>query len=689
MGFEIFNINIIPLLFEKVIKMKKKITILAIDEDVSKFFKKELERIFSNLFIIDYRNPEMDVVPSVNDTDLILYTDPEILNMLVDKIKCDAPTLMMKRTITKEALNKIREIPAGKKVLVTNINQYMANETMALLYQLGITDVKFYPYYEGKKDYPEGIEYIIVPEDEPYDFLPDIGAEIILIGNRIFDISNVLDILSILRIDSIKSEKIIKKYLIEVPTIWYGFDYGWENRRVLLNQWDLLLDELMSGVIVTDETDQIELINNKAKDILNLSKENVIGKNIKHLTNRINNLDFILNEKDIKDKLIKFEGKELVFTVKTVEFDGQFYGKIIIVSPYREMVETHQKVHKQLVGKGHYTEYQFDDIIGESTLINKAKEISKKIARTDSTILLLGDSGTGKEMFAGSIHNYSNRNLEPFVAINCATLPENLLESELFGYEEGAFTGARKGGKIGLFEQAHGGSIFLDEIGDLPLNLQARLLRAIEEKEIMRLGGDSVINIDTRIIAATNQNLFNLMEEGKFRKDLFYRLNVFQINIPALSERRNDILVLINHYLDKWEENKIITKDLQDFFNNYSWPGNVRELKNTIKYMVTVGGHELSFNNLPDYLKTEKNSPNKKMLLLKRLYNLSINNQPSGRRSLREDFKQNFYDISEMEIRKILDQLNEKDLIKRSRGRSGTSITDKGIHCLKEENYIS
>src|SRR6056297_1280824 len=352
--------------------MKKKITVLAIDEQVSKFFKSELEKIFSNLFIIDYRYPDMEFVPPITDTDLILYTDPEILNIMVDKIRCDAPTLMMKRTITKEALNKIREIPAGKKVLVSNINQYMANETMALLYQLGVTDVKFYPYYEGKIDYPDSVEYIIVPEDESYDFLPDIKAEIILIGNRVFDISNVLDILSILRIDSVRAEKIIKRYLIKVPTIWYGFDYGWENRRVLLNQWELLLDELLSGVIITDKGNQIELINYKAKKILNLDKKNISGKDIKILLNRSNKFDFILNEREVKDKLVKIDGKELVFTVKSVEFDNQFYGKIIIVSPYREMVETQQKVHKQLIGKGHYTEYQFDDIIGQSDPIKKS-----------------------------------------------------------------------------------------------------------------------------------------------------------------------------------------------------------------------------------------------------------------------------------------------------------------------------
>jgi len=669
--------------------MKKKITVLAIDEQVSKFFKSELEKIFSNLFIIDYRYPDMEFVPPITDTDLILYTDPEILNIMVDKIRCDAPTLMMKRTITKEALNKIREIPAGKKVLVSNINQYMANETMALLYQLGITDVKFYPYYEGKSEYPESVEYIIVPEDEPYEFLPDIEAEIILIGNRVFDISNVLDILSILRIDSVKAENIIKKYLIKVPTIWYGFDYGWENRRVLLNQWELLLDELMSGVIVTDETNQIELINYKAKNILKLEKENVVGKDINILINKVNNLDFILQEKEVKDKLVKFKGKELIFTVKSVEFDDQFYGKIIIIAPYREMVKTQQKVHKQLVGKGHYTEHTFQDIIGDSTLIKKAKEISRKIARTDSTVLLLGDSGTGKELFAGAIHNYSHRSRKPYVAINCATLPENLLESELFGYEEGAFTGARKGGKIGLFEQADGGTIFLDEIGDLPLNLQARLLRAIEEKEIMRLGGDSIINIDTRIIAATNQNLFQLMEEGKFRKDLFYRLNVFQIKIPSLTERLEDIPTLIDYYLEQWGEYKEITSDLEEFIEKYEWPGNVRELKNTIKYMVTVGEDRLSFANLPDYLKTADNSPKKDALLLKRLYHLDQNGNDTGRRSLTEAFKHNYYEISEMEVRKILNKLKENDMIKVSRGRAGTSITKSGLEYLNNQGYIS
>ncbi|MGM0446019.1 MAG: sigma-54 interaction domain-containing protein [Bacillota bacterium] len=668
--------------------MQKKITVLAIDKQVSEFFKNELEKIFSDLFIIDYRHPDMDVIPAVYDTDLILYTDPEILNLLVDKIKCDAPTLMMKRTITKQALNILKDIPAGKKALVANINQYMANETMALFYQLGITDVKFYPYYKNKKEIPDNISYIIVPENEPYDFLPDIDAEIILIGNRVFDISNVVDILSILRIDNKQSENIIKRYLIKVPTIWYGFDYGWENRRVLLNQWKLLLDELLSGVIITDQNNQIELINNKAKNILGLDTIKLSGKNIKKLTDKNKDLKFILEKKEVKDKLVKTNGKELVFTVKVVQFDNQFYGKIIIVSPYREMVKTQQKVHKQIVGKGHYSNYSFDNIIGESKTIKKAIDISKKIARSDSTVLLLGESGTGKEIFAGSIHNYSQRTKKPFVAINCATLPENLLESELFGYEEGAFTGARKGGKIGLFEQANGGTIFLDEIGDLPLNLQARLLRAIEEKEIMRLGGDSVISIDTRIIAATNQNLLKLMKKGKFRKDLFFRLNVFQIKIPSVIDREDDVLLLTDHFLDEIKEDSEITKDLKDFLYNYNWPGNVRELKNTIKYMVTIDNKRLSYKSLPDYLKEESNSPGLRILILKALYFLNKKNADTGRRSIAQYFKQNYYSISENKIRSQLQNLLQDNMVSINKGRAGTKITDRGIKYLKNNGYI-
>jgi len=286
--------------------LKKKITILGIDESISIFFKDEIEKIFSDLFLVDYRHQDMSPVPAIYNTDLILYTDPEILNLMISEIKCDAPKLMMKRTITREALKKIKKLPDGSRALVANINQYMANETLALIYQLGVTGMQLFPYYKEKSEMPEDIDYIIIPESRPYNFLPEIDAEIILIGNRVFDISNILDILSILRVDSQRAEMIIRKYLVKVPTFWYGFEYSWENRRVLLNQWKLLLDELSNGVIVFDAQEQIELINDKAKEILAVNNKEIIGNNLSDLLKINNDFIFLRGREEKIDELIKY-----------------------------------------------------------------------------------------------------------------------------------------------------------------------------------------------------------------------------------------------------------------------------------------------------------------------------------------------------------------------------------------------
>ncbi len=210
--------------------------------------------------------------------------------------------------------------------------------------------------------------------------------------------------------------------------------------------------------------------------------------------------------------------------------------------------------------------------------MKKSKDLGKKISKSDYTVLITGESGTGKELMAQSIHNESLRSKQPFIAINCAAMPENLLESELFGYEEGAFTGALKGGKKGLFEQAHNGTIFLDEIGDMPIYLQTKLLRVLQENQVMRVGGESVIDIDVRVVAATNKNLLEMIRQEKFRADLYYRINVLPINIPSLRERKEDISMMLNYFMKK---KRHISDEAKEILNKYSWPGNIRELKNT------------------------------------------------------------------------------------------------------------
>ncbi len=251
----------------------------------------------------------------------------------------------------------------------------------------------------------------------------------------------------------------------------------------------------------------------------------------------------------------------------------------------REMLD--RNIKQRLHGKGWIAKMTLDQFIGSSEKIRSLKIRTRKFARTDSTVLITGESGTGKEMLAQSIHNLSKRKAGPFVAINCAALPPNLLESEMFGYEEGAFTGTKKGGKVGLFELAHGGTIFLDEVGEMPLPLQSRLLRVLQEKAVMRLGADCIMPIDVRVIAATNQDLENLIEEKTFRKDLYYRLNILRLYIPPLRERVDDIPELVESFLRHFAHLNLEVKGINPrvirLMQLYSWNGNVRELSNMLE----------------------------------------------------------------------------------------------------------
>jgi transcriptional regulator with PAS, ATPase and Fis domain len=244
--------------------------------------------------------------------------------------------------------------------------------------------------------------------------------------------------------------------------------------------------------------------------------------------------------------------------------------------------------HLQKLNRVIESKFLLDDIIGESETILSAKSLARLAARSDSTVLLYGESGVGKEMFAHAIHSGSKRRYAPLVKVDCAAIPDTLLESEMFGYEEGAFTGARKGGKPGKFERAHKGSIFLDEVGDLGLPMQAKLLRALQEKEIERIGGTETLEVDVRIITSTRFNLQERVEKKEFRDDLFYRLEVIPIYIPSLRDRKEDIPLLVNHFLKKLgrktgKEIEYVSEDVMRCFMNYPWPGNVRELENVIE----------------------------------------------------------------------------------------------------------
>lgn len=378
-----------------------------------------------------------------------------------------------------------------------------------------------------------------------------------------------------------------------------------------LRELETTMDYAKEGLICINREGYITHINFVAKKILNLEGTNPI----KHYITQIIP-SFPL--KDIIEHKIAYEEQELVassgnkmlnilISAKPILLENEVQSVVISI---RDMKEVHALIYKMT---GSHKKYSFDDIIGESYEIKNVKHRTKLVANGNSTILIQGETGTGKELFARAIHNYSQRKNGPFIPVNCGAIPESLLESELFGYEEGAFTGAKRGGKPGKFEIASGGTIFLDEIGDMPLHLQVKLLRVLQEKEIERVGGNRIVPVDVRVIAATHKNLEQMVARGEFREDLYYRLNVIPLYIPPLRERTGDILMLSEHFIKKYnallgKNIKGLSKEATSILVNYSWPGNVRELENCIEYAVNMETQDLiQLKNLPERIMKNRN----------------------------------------------------------------------------------
>ncbi|MBZ4654087.1 MAG: sigma-54 dependent transcription regulator [Peptococcaceae bacterium] len=361
-----------------------------------------------------------------------------------------------------------------------------------------------------------------------------------------------------------------------------------------------ILDFSLSGVIATDAGGQVIIYNPSAQRILDLGSQQVLGKSLKVVLPELSMDDVLKTGMPQIESVEQVNGIEIVINRVPIENGGKIFGSVATFQKVSDIQRTEHKIRLLNKLKGFSAKANFSDIIGKSKIIQSIIENAKIYAKTNSNILIYGETGVGKEIFAQSIHNYSFRQNGPFVAINCAALPENLLESELFGYEEGAFTGSRKGGKVGLFELAHKGTIFLDEIGEISLALQARLLRVIQEKEVIRIGGDAVIPVDTRIIAATNKKLEEKMP-FEFRDDLYYRLNVLQLTIPALRQRKEDIRDLFLRFLKKHLNINQFSEDMIEpilpVLTLYSWPGNIRELQNVVERFAVLFNNTIRLNN--------------------------------------------------------------------------------------------
>ncbi|GAB6085389.1 sigma 54-interacting transcriptional regulator [Alkaliphilus crotonatoxidans] len=382
---------------------------------------------------------------------------------------------------------------------------------------------------------------------------------------------------------------------------------------------EAVFNSTQDAITVCNEKGLHVLINPAYSRLTGLNQSEIIGKPAATdiFEGESIHMQVLQTKKPVKSARLKVgpHAREVLADAAPLIVDGELKGSVGVLHDVTEIKKLNNELMqaKQIIRKLE-ARYTFDDIIAKDEGMLAAIEKAKEAALTPVAVLLRGESGTGKELFAHAIHNLSKRKYNQFVRVNCAAISESLLESELFGYEEGAFTGARKGGKIGLFEEAHGGTIFLDEIGEIPLSTQVKLLRVLQEKEIIRVGGTSPISIDVRVIAATNLPLEKAIENGKFREDLYYRLNVFPIFIPPLRKRKKDIYPLVLHLIDKFNQEfgrngSDISPEALEKLMDYDWPGNVRELQNYIgRAIINLKYHEqvITKDQLPKFFDNDR-----------------------------------------------------------------------------------
>ncbi|WP_019155966.1 sigma-54-dependent Fis family transcriptional regulator [Robertmurraya massiliosenegalensis] len=390
-----------------------------------------------------------------------------------------------------------------------------------------------------------------------------------------------------------------------------------------------ILESAYEGIAVVDENGIVQEFNEAYSRFTGIKREEAIGRHVTEVIDNTHLHETVKTGVAERGVLQNIQGHDMVVHRIPIWRNNKIVGAIgmLIFEGVSEVYKIYEKLQKNEKRKSDtLTKKQerdsrmtLDQIIGTSEGITEVKRLARKAARTAATVLITGESGTGKEMFAKSIHHLSPFSTGPFISVNCGAIPEQLIESELFGYEDGAFTGAKKGGKPGKFELAQNGTIFLDEMGEMPLVMQTKLLRVLQEKEAERVGGVKKYQINVRVIAATNRNLMQMVEKGEFREDLYYRLNIIQLHIPPLRERKKDIPVLLVHYLkeicERYEmPGKTFTSEAVDELISYPWRGNIRELVNTVEQLVTlVDGKVMDAHHLPESVKKTEYSTNKKM----------------------------------------------------------------------------
>lgn len=700
----------------------KTIAVIAYDNSSVQVYVDQVKYFMGDRARILQYSVKEDLVTRIIPADLYListcaYTE---LNNIRKYLPLKGEVVMIRVTIRRDSLNQLLKVPPRTKALLVNISHKMAIETMALLNQLGVDNIEFYPC-SPNEEYTPNIKFAVTPGESRY--VPKGIAEVLDIGPRVLSSDTVVEMMLKLHSEELMEEDRLKEYFQELVDDNYSFNHMFQRSVQMEGLFDILQSTLNIGIICMDGDSVVFFFNKKAGEILNLSKQRVLDKKACDILPFIPFEECLTTRREIKERMLKVQNVDITLSIVPVVRGYDFVGAMATIQRFSDEEYRQHKLRCQLMNKGHVAKYTFDSIAGSSPAIGRAKEVAAKMAKRPAPVLLTGESGTGKELFAHAIHAASDRSEYPFVAINCAAIPDNLMESELFGYEEGAFTGAKKGGKMGYFEFAHRGTLFLDEIEGMSTSLQLKLLRVIQEKEVLRVGGSRIINVNVRIIAATNENLEVLVQRGEFRKDLYYRLNVLSIELPPLRERGGDVLQLIQRFKQETDSTFVLTSETEKILLAQTWDGNIRQLRNCVEYLACLDKQEICPEDLPSslYAKRDRdtnsvsasikasypqNTPSYSTdsksqrssvrffqedahlteFLLNEMESRAREGKSCGRRYLIQTIRDSGYLITERELREQIKVMEAKELIRVRQGRGGSKITSNGVKWLNKRH---
>lgn len=676
----------------------KKIAVIAYSLKTSVFYADQLRGLFgSGVEVASYALEKGINAPI--QADVALISAHSIYGYVEEKLAQCQYLMIADLTLYQEAVDQLRALPRGSRAMLVNSTMEMAVETIRLIHNAGIKHIEMTPVYPGIAVVPD-VPIAITPGE--LDLVPPDVPQIVDLKDRTLSMHTVINLAAKLGMTDMLQSPQVQTYAARLATKDSGIGDLIDRMQEQKKKLELVMEVFDGGVISLSGYGIISFLNPVAEVLLDTHPA-AVGQPLVTLLPELKDIQFRKLTAPVKDIIIERRGQMVdvsVYPLGAAAASGEF---ILMLKTIEDMEEGHERMRRQIKARGFNAKYSFSSIKTQSPKMLSLMESAKKMAASSSSIVIHGQSGTGKELFAQAIHNASPRREYPFIAINCASIPESLLESELFGYSEGAFTGAKKGGKKGYFELANQGTLFLDEIGEMDLNLQARILRVLQEKEITRVGGDRVFSIDVRVISASNKRLLQMVRRNLFREDLYYRLNVLSLEIPPLKERREDIPLLLEEFQTELHTNVRFTPQAVGFLQAYPWNGNVRELRNFAERVSYLGHSQVTAEDARALLDCEDEElggagsdteeqlmylePDQRREYLAILAVLDHNGRlglHQGRMEISRSLAARGVSMTETQVRTALQNLQRYGCVHIWPGRRGTELTADGKEILEK-----